>query len=342
MKPSAVFLDTSIFAGQSYNFSSTALASFVPVGSARKIPLLLPDATEREVKRHIRTRAGESLLALQEARRKAPFLAKWRHFPKASVDSRNTWEMTQVALDEWKAFLTQFDVVRLGYDGIKVENVMDWYDSCLAPFGEGKKRKEFPDAFALAALDVYSRKVSDCCIAVVSADADFKIACTRYPSLMYFPSLPRLTELLLRDDADIEAIRAIVDEDLSALHDALDEIVADLRFYPSDKQYEITQTKYDGCSIEELHIVAVGDGECTVTFDCEVGTQHNISWMDWGYRGSHEEPEPWQRDEWVIQRASISGTAKLVVDREKRTVKEITWLELDTGEIEVTETPRRL
>jgi len=341
MKPTAAFLDTSIFAGQGYNFSSVALASFVPVAKAHGISLLLPDATEREVKRHIRTRAEEALRALEDARRKAPFLTKWRHFPHASISSKHTWEVTEVAMDEWRSFLGQFHVVRLGYDGIRLERVMDWYDRCEAPFGEGKKRKEFPDAFALAALDAHAQKTPERCIAIVSADNDFKLACDRYPSLLHFQSLPRLTELLLRDDAEIDAMRDIVQDDLDTLTTEIDGIAAGLHFYPSDDQYRITRTKYGGCSISDIRVVGVGDGECTLTFEAEIEVEHELGWMDWGYRGSNEEPEPWEREEWVIQRSDVSGTAKVAIDPQKRSIKEITWLELDTGEIEVHETPRR-
>lgn len=150
MKPPAVFLDTSIFAGQGYNFAATALVSFVPVANEREISLLLPDATEREVKRHFRVRADVALLAFQEARRKVPFRAMWQHFLRIRLASRHTWEVFQAAMKEWNGFLSQFDVVRLGYDGIKIERIMNLYDRCEAPFGEGKKRKEFPDAFARA------------------------------------------------------------------------------------------------------------------------------------------------------------------------------------------------
>lgn len=341
MKPSAAFLDTSIFAGQGYNFSSTALASFAPVAKANGIPLLLPDVTEREVKRHIRTRAGEALQALEDARRKAPFLAKWRHFPQTSISSKHTWEVTQVAMDEWTSFLKQFDVVRLGYADIQLERVMDWYDRCAAPFGEGKKRKEFPDAFALAALDAHAQKTPERCIAIVSADHDFKLACERYPALLHFSSLPRLTELLLGDGAEIEAVRSIVLEDFDVVAKGIDDIVAGLHFYPSNEQYRINRSKYEGCSIDDIRIVGIGDGECTLTFEGETESQHELSWMDWGYRGQNEEPEPWEREEWVIQRSDISGTAKVRIDQAKRAIKEVTWLELDSGDIEVHETPRR-
>lgn len=341
MKPSAAFLDTSIFAGQGYNFSSTALASFAPAAKASGISLLLPDVTEREVKRHIRTRAGEALQALEDARRKAPFLAKWRHFPQASISSAHTWEVTHVAMEEWTSFLKQFDVIRLGYADIQLDRVMDWYDRSTAPFAEGKKRKEFPDAFALAVLDAHAQKTPERCIAVVSADRDFKLACERYPALLHFSSLPRLTELLLGDGAEIEVTRSVVLENFDAVAKDIDDIVASLHFYPSDEQYRINRSKYEGFYIDDIRIVGIGDGECTFTFEGETESQHELCWMDWGYRGQNEEPEPWEREEWVLQRSAVSGTAKVRIDQTKRAIEEVTWLEIDSGEIEVNETPRR-
>ena len=102
--PSAVFLDTSVFAGQQYNFSSTAIASFIPVAKKHALTLLLPDPTEREIVRQIRERSKEALKALDEARRRAPFLAKWKHFPPMSLDGAD-WEVMRIAMVEWHDFL---------------------------------------------------------------------------------------------------------------------------------------------------------------------------------------------------------------------------------------------
>ncbi|MFT3815988.1 MAG: hypothetical protein QM740_21975 [Acidovorax sp.] len=155
--------------------------------------------------------------------------------------------------------------------------------------------------------------------------------------------MPRLTELLLGDGAEIEAMRSIVLEDFDVVAKDIDDIVAGLHFYPSDDQHRINRSKNEGCSIADVRIVGIGDGdgECTLTFEGEMESQHELSWMDWGYRGQNEEPEPWEREEWVIQRSDISGTAKFRIDQAKRAIKEVTWLELDSGEIEVHETLRR-
>ena len=68
--PTAVFLDTSVLDSQQYNFQSTAFSTFVPACAARSIRLLLPDPTEREIKRHIKERTSEAMSGLEALRRK--------------------------------------------------------------------------------------------------------------------------------------------------------------------------------------------------------------------------------------------------------------------------------
>src|SRR5712692_8192902 len=157
--PTAFFLDTSVLDGQQYNFASTAFTSFVPVARERKLLLLLPDPTKREVMRHIAERSTAALEALEDARRRAPFLSKWKHFPKPPENKWTTdWEVKRVATEEWESFLKQFSVKELAYEGVALNTVMNWYEKARPPFGSGKKRKEFPDAFAIAALAGYAQQ----------------------------------------------------------------------------------------------------------------------------------------------------------------------------------------
>ena len=146
MKPTAVFLDTSILAGQGYNFSSAVLTAFVPVAKAHGIKILLPQVTEKEVKRQRAGKAQEALSQLADVRRKAPFLRAWKHYPDESLSQDNAALQRGIILATdaaWTEFLAQFDVVRLGYEGINLDQVMAWYDSCLAPFGEGESVRNF-------------------------------------------------------------------------------------------------------------------------------------------------------------------------------------------------------
>ncbi|WP_155696936.1 PIN domain-containing protein [Burkholderia stagnalis] len=238
--PTVVFLDTSVLAGQQFNFASTAFTTFVPAAKKADLKLVLPDPTEREVKRQIKERSQEALDALELARKRAPFLEKWSSFPKKSFRGVDTWEVTRVATDEWNAFLSQLSVVRLGYELLDVKAVMNWYDHIVPPFREGKKRKEFPDAFAISMVNAYADE--NCCfVAVVSDDQDFKLACERFPNLLYFKSLPRLTERLLSTEDDVEKLRAVIDEDIGELLSAISLEIEGLNFHHYDRRFELDE-----------------------------------------------------------------------------------------------------
>lgn len=333
--PTAVFLDTSVLAGQQYNFSSTALSTFIPAAKKAGLKFLLPDPTEREVRRQIRARAKEALDALEIARRRAPFLEKWKGFPKSAHSSIDNWEVTQIATAEWNAFLRNFDLVKLGYDALNVKLVMDWYDRIEAPFREGKKRKEFPDAFAISILDSYANK-NGCFVAVVSEDQDFKLACERYPNLLYFQSLPRLTELLLSGEDSVGKYLVAIEAKTDELSDVIREQMGDLSFYHQDRKFEIRDSTLHFPSVHETHVVAIGDNECTITFEAEFETEHELEWEE--YNGPDEYPDKVRR--YVSETFNLTGTAKMRFDPKTSEMIEITFASIDDTEFGVSNTPR--
>jgi len=343
--PSAVFLDTSVYVGQLFNFASTDLVSFIPVAKKGSLKFLLPDPTAQEIYRNLDERAEAAVSALDGVRRKAPFLSKWKHWPQCRGEPAVRASAREAARIEWKEFLGNFDVVKLGYEGVKIERIMGWYDGMLAPFREGPKRKEFPDAFALEALVLYARK-ENCRIAVVSADNDFKDACARYGALLYFSSLPRLTEMLLIDDQRVEGLRQIVLDQVGLVEKA---ILKDARWLVcrhSDRDFKIDDVSFETATISDIRIVGVGETECTVTFEANLDCRVALEW---------EEPEdPWEEPEDPLEEdsfgeivrdsvedvACVSGTAKVRLSDAHDRIIEVTFSELDQGELKFQATPK--
>jgi hypothetical protein len=333
--PQIVFLDTTVYAGQAYNFDSTVLTTFVAAAKRRGSKLLLPDPTDREVRRHIREKSNEALAALNEARRSAPFLKKWAHFPKKAFPAIASWEVSQIAQGEWSAFLKQLPVEKLGYDGINVAKVMTWYDEIKPPFGQGKKRKEFPDAFAIAILDKFAADHS-CAIAVVSDDQDIKLACDSRPTFLHFASLPRLTERLVTGDDKLETLREAILGDLSALDDAVrDEAAGNLTYYHADRRYEIEESDFETLDITDARIVALGQRQATVAFEATIEVSHKLRWQEQVYDDDYR----WESAT-CVESGPVSGTAKVELDTNTQAISSVTYLELDQTELEVTETPR--
>jgi hypothetical protein len=332
--PTAVFLDTSILDAQQYNFRSTALSTFVPACLARSVRLLMPDPTEREIKRHIRERSLQALEALESARRKAPFLAKWPRLQQAAGRSAKVeeFEVHRIASQQWTEFLKQFNVVRLGYDGLNVATVMGWYDRADAPFREGKKRKEFPDAFAIAMLEAYSQK-EKCYVAVVSADQGFEQACQRFSSLLHFHSLPSLTEVLLSDDVRMDRLRQAIVEKIGMIEEAVYEETSGLSFFHVNDRLEIHGVDYEGFNISEHSIVAVGDRECTITFAGVLAVKLEVRWEDYGEK-DYETVQSYVEDS-----VEVSGSAKVAFDESATKVVKVTMTAFEESDLPITEAP---
>jgi hypothetical protein len=331
--PTAVFLDTSVFDGQQYNFHSTALATFVPACAKRSLTLLLPDPTEREIRRHLLERVAEALSIIEGARRKAPFLSKLKGFAREfNSPEIEAMEAERLANLEWNAFLKQFSVVRLGYKDLDVEKVMRWYDRIEAPFKEGKKRKEFPDAFAIQMLDAHAQQ-ENLYIAVVSGDQDIKHACQRYSGLLYFQTLPRLTELLLSDDARIENLRLVIQRNESLIEAAIFEELPAVDFHHRSDRFEVHG--YDSVEFEgvDASIVAIGDGECTVAFDTVQAMEFDLRWED----DTEDGIRTFRRD--VKERVELSGTAKISFSEGGNEVSEVSLLMFDQRSVQLSETP---
>jgi len=334
--PRAVFLDTCILEQQQFNFSSAAITSFVDVARKQKLQLLLPDPTAKEIQRHIRERSADALKALDDARRKAPFLAKWKGFPQRTNQRLADWEVNKLAQEEWKSFLKQFDTVHLGYDGIKTEMVMTWYDSARAPFGKGAKRKEFPDAFAVAILDAFSTAKA-ATVAVVSTDSDMEAACGHFGNLLYFSSLQQLTESLLKDKHEVEKIRSAIAGDVIRLTERIKKNLARLHFAHAKERYTVQDTNVSSVTIADFRVVAVGHEECTITFEANVDLEADLTWT------SRDDPdaEYYEASDRLKDAVAVTGTAKIKFKTTDGGIAEIPFLEFDHSEALVSATPDR-
>jgi hypothetical protein len=341
--PTTIFIDTSILDEQNYNFSSKAISAFIEAVKAPKMVLLLPDPMRREIKHHIKDRSQKVVKALAQARRQAPFLKKWKGWPVKSTDLALEYELSTLANEEWNSFLAHFEVKNLGYGGVSVEEVMSWYDCQRAPFGAGRKQKEFPDALALAALLAYARE-NGASIAVVSKDGDFERACGLYTELLYFPSLPAFTEALLSADLRVAQAKKVIESDPTLIVERIKEEFPSLGFYhEEDYEADIEDVEVDGVRIAEVRIIYMGGNEVTVAFKAIIdysayvrADNHSSASVD----SSEDWYMVWEEYRGTVQdQTEISGIAKCSVSPDWKTVTEVVMFEIEEDDVCVTTLP---
>jgi hypothetical protein len=341
--PKILFVDTSIFDGQKYNFGSSIMSAFLEAIKGKKPVLLLPDPIEREVKRHIKERSDEVLRALKAARKEAPFLIKWDAWPEKKNKYELAYELKGIAEKEWTDFLLNFDVQRLGYEDVDLKQMMDWYDNVRAPFGLGEKRKEFPDAFAVAALLAYAKKTKFT-VAVVSCDTDFTSACGLYTELLHYPSLQALSEAFLEGDERVEKIKELLEDDVAGISGKINEEFPELTFYPEeDYGGDVSDVEIDEIEFKAFNVMGLGNAECTVAFCAKVKYSAYVEYDDpdtaivdssedvfiplHEYRGT------------VSDSAEITGVVKLTVNSSWEAIEGMSLFAIDDSDIVVSKIP---
>ena len=118
---------------------------------------------------------------------------------------------------------------------------------------------------------------------MVSHDSDLRLACNRFPNLLYFESLPRLTELLLSEDDRVSRLRASIEKGITALESAVGGEMDGMSFYHTDRRFELHDTTLGSPSLVDISVVAIGDNECTITFIVEFEAEFELRWEDWGH-----------------------------------------------------------
>lgn len=311
------------------------------------LTLLIPKPTEDEITRHISEGAEKAIKELQRARRDAPFLAKWNGWPFKNDDNKSALQKKLIysVSREYEEFKQHFTVIPLGYDLVDLPQVMMWYNQIRAPFAEGEKRKEFPDAIALSTLLEYARR-SDVRVAVVSADKDFKRACEHHAQLSYFPALDALTQALIQDQKRVDQLIDSLKKEQGLLCEAIESRFPELYFYPvEDPSGNVEDVEPQQTMIDTINILEAKETEATIGFRATVSYSAHISFDDPdSYYRDDDDGELhslWKRAGTVKDSKSITGTATVELGPEGNAVDDIVELEIDRTEIGVNGYPRR-
>ncbi|MDO8444844.1 MAG: PIN domain-containing protein [Deltaproteobacteria bacterium] len=249
---SLVFLDTSVYVSTNYAFDGPLFSALRVRIENQQVRLGITPITVLEVEAKIRTGVSEAQEALEKAKNKAFIL---RNSQEGSIVATflpwNKQEIEDELVERFRRFLLDFNVEVLAYEEINVKEVFDLYFDKKSPFGDAKKKNEFPDAFALKIIEGWSIEEGKR-IYVVSHDGDMRYGVGSFSGLDYSPSLPELLSTLSFKYEELAPLCAEV-YDL-----AREEIDQELASQFSDRGFYVDDQQGD---VDEVYDVAVDDYE---------------------------------------------------------------------------------
>ncbi|MFK5915644.1 MAG: PIN domain-containing protein [Woeseiaceae bacterium] len=273
-----VFIDTQPFMKMGLNFNHPALQSFLELCKENKLSYLTTSVVKREVESKIRTSIEEALNSLQGFRRKARLLE--------NIDDKNIKELFneievegvhKKAIAVFESFLADSNSRILDAKSVNTEEILELYFNKKAPFGDGKKKSEFPDAISIHSL---LKEIGENKAYVISDDQDMKNVCKESKSLISIDTLDKFLDIYNEHQCTITDLvkKHLATIDTYVKYKIKDEI-NDSRAYNEAPWEDSEVDEFRAIEVYDYdpNVVWVDEEECLITFDVDVDIEFTVS-----------------------------------------------------------------
>lgn len=276
-----IFIDTSIFVGANFHYESSTFKQLSTLAIENYLSIYLTPITVREVKAKIQDRVQDAHRAVQKCKQEAMVL---RHFPNdtfrglfTDVDVKT---VAETLIKQFENFISNTRATTIPVNGTSVDQVFERYFSSLPPFGAGKKKNEFPDAFALSALNEWCTTKSEK-IYVISTDGDMARACEGHKALISLNSLEALLNLVARDN---KILAAFAESAFQHLQPEITKRITvefkSLGFMVDDEDGEVESVEAKAINIDERYLIYVTDRNADFRLEVSLDYSADVTYYD--------------------------------------------------------------
>ena len=329
-----VFIDTSVFKANNYFSATSKINKLAELASKKRISIVLTSITKAEIIKHL-TRDIES--ARKSVRKKDNEVLRNIKGTDDYYSALDSLDAEKTATEMVNTFVKRSEAYVIGLEYCKdIDEIFRKFFKQEFPFSE-KKQKEFPDAFALAALEGYnqSRRYK---IIVLSTDPDMQ----NYES----------DELLAVDYKKYISDKISEDVDLSALYTELSSSSDRLKDEFKNKIEEFLDDQslyYDKIENGDIHYISVGNvqvdfnadevyinesNDDSIEFELEIHVDYkvSISYDDYTNAIYDNEDKEWYGAEYTIDDFAETGSTIISLKFDKQS-KDIEIIEADYGDL---------
>ena len=281
METRYVFVDSSIFIGQNYNYTGPALESLLQLAKSGQACLLVTDIVVREVRTHIAEDVARARQASSKFRSDARILRNLGGKPYEHMFGEIVEEDAIAVLNsQLDDFLAGTNATILETAGVSVERVFDKYFHREPPFGDGKKKSEFPDAFTAEALKAWCI-VSGEKVYVVSTDPDLGAVCDGSEYLLALKKLPEFVNIIqYHDDVLAPGVQEKLRNNTEVIAQAIADSFCDVGFWLDDQEGDVHEVKVEDVKIEEFLVLKVSGDSATVDIPIRIKYSASVTYDD--------------------------------------------------------------
>lgn len=279
LQTSQVFIDTEVFVSANFQFNSGRLKRLANFSQKGFISLHLTEITVQEIEANIIKQVQEASKSIKKFQDKVRIL---KNIVSCKVlFDFNTELITHDLINQFHDFLASTVTNIIPLRDISVSLVFEKYFNHQPPFGEGKKKFEFPDAFSIEALEKWCRDTKQL-IYVISSDNDIKTACLPDSSLLSLEKLDELFELITSSDEYLSQLASqFFDELEPEIYNIINYKFENRGFYLEDYyEGEVHSVKVNSINFVDNYLVETLDDVLTFQLTAIIAFSAEVSYPD--------------------------------------------------------------
>jgi hypothetical protein len=276
-----VFVDTCAFEEKIFDWKGRSLSSLRSLAEKGQIVLITTDITQREISARIEERVRKATGELKQLRPKIavlkPALGGSDNPVFKELDPEKLLAEFAEAQKQFFADCRSEWIAVYGHDS---KLIFDDYFEPKPPFGHGKKKSEFPDAFVIYALRRWCESHNEN-VHVVSSDQGVIGACA--DSLIPEPKLDDfLDRLNLAFDlsGNLEILTQLIQNQPSTIVEFLEAEFPGLGFWLDDQDGDVTDVVVQDAQIEDVLILDQNDGVLSIDIVANVSFTAELDYWD--------------------------------------------------------------
>ncbi|MCR8923792.1 PIN domain-containing protein [Dasania sp. GY-MA-18] len=268
-----VFIDTQYFVKAGLHFDNPALKSFRKYCESNELFHVSTSVVKREVEAKIAVSVKEAIGAIKTFRRKARLLSSLEDDQIqglfAEVPEKDIYQKSSQVFED---YMNGCSTEIVEASEVDPEDILSLYFETKPPFGEGKKKSEFPDAFSLLSIKSYLDEGEK--IYVISDDGDLKEFCESEPQLISVETLDKLLDIYTQHtNTRSDQVRQYFTVNEMSIKDKIKEYLEDCEVYNSST-WEDAEVD-DGLTVKQLgeiipSVIYIDDEESQITFDIDI------------------------------------------------------------------------
>ncbi len=338
LQTSHVFLDTQVFIAANFQFSSGQLQRLASWSQIGEITLHLTDITLQEIEGKLTEHIDETYQAVKSFKKKAMLLRGMPSFePLFNFDIEAVKNDFNMRLND---FLKSAKVNVIATNNVSVGTIFDRYFKRKPPFGQGKNKYEFPDAFSIEALENWCIEKGEY-MYVISEDNDLESACSSSSSLYLLRKPEELLNLITKsEEGDIYLLGyKCLSQNEEKIQQNTANYFEELGFFLTGADGDVTSITVNSVQLLEKNLVEIQEDALYFEIETEISFSAEVSYPDpeWSVYDSEEE-------EWIVLKTiqetlekteNISVKVEMAFSRDDLQNAEVTSISLNTNDIEV-------